>query len=153
MRKAITGLLVFGLMVISLAPITALATTKAKHPVKTSSVVETATLTSLGVINKKVHGLAILTLNQKNHVLTVKVIVDSLKPKSVHADLMYVPGVPSKTFVLKNLAANTVGNAGETTVFHGIHSIKKGSWILVHQGANRKIFADSVVIAQGPVQK
>ena len=153
MRKGIAGLLTLGLIATSFAPMTAFATTKANHPVKTSNIVDTATLTSLGVINKEVHGVAILTLNQKTHVLTVKVIVDRLQPKSVHADLMYVPGVSSKKFVLKNLVANKVGNAGATTVFHNVSAIKKGSWILVHQGANKKIFADSVVIAQGPVVK
>ena len=153
MRNVIAGLLAFGFIAIPFAPTSALASTKTRHLAKPVNLVEMATLTSVGVIDKKAHGLAILTLNQRTHTLTVKVIVDGLKPKSMHADLMYVPGVPSTKFTLKNLVANDVGNAGETTVFRGITSIKKGSWILVHQGANRKIFADSVVIAQGPVRK
>lgn len=152
MRKGFTGLLAFGLIATSLAPMTAFATTKAKHPVKTSYIVEMATLTSVGVSNKKVHGLANVTLNRTSHTLSVQVIVDHLKPKSVHADLMYVPGVSSKKFVLKNLVANNVGYAEAVTVFHNISAIKKGSWILVDQGANKKIFADSVLIAQGPIK-
>jgi len=81
--------------------------------------------------NQAAAGISLLTL--KNHTLTVIVVVRGLVPGSIHAEHIHVgtcerqvPG--TVMYMLKNLVADTHGNATAVTVINNVERIPEHGW-------------------------